>query len=107
MKEPIDGEALASLLTKWIGAEATLWAYELSHKKIVIRLQRTGVRGNLHLVCVATRSLSGPTHWGNAQLEILGEKGPWSVLVDAQSGFTLVCSDIIGTEDVEPVYWAG
>ncbi len=57
-------------LAEWQGVQATLWEYRLSLRILVIRLQRPGERGNLHLVCADTESICAPTRWQPAALRL-------------------------------------
>ena len=87
-------EDLPHELSRWAGAEARVWAFEVSHKKLTVRLQMPGRPELLDIVCVGTTSIAGPTRWAKAQMFFLVKSG-LKVLTDPEAGFVLTCSDIV------------
>ena len=63
-------------LNSWSGARAQFWTYTASHSTLEIRLQRTGVRANVHLLCVDCRWIEGPPLVTSATFELLDSDEP-------------------------------
>jgi hypothetical protein len=95
------------LVGKWAGGMAALWTYSISHAKLVVRLLRPGVRGNLHLSCYDCRRVNAPTHWGGTQLQITADDTPEGrryVLRDEANKVEIRCGYLTAQENVEPIY---
>lgn len=63
-----------ALLSRWRGGRARFWSYTVSHTTLVIRVERTGVLGNLEVSCCPTH-IVGPVEWFDADIEIDYETG--------------------------------
>jgi hypothetical protein len=46
-------------LAGWSGTAASLWSYTATHSVLTVRLERQGVKENLHVDCLGVLSLSG------------------------------------------------
>src|SRR4051812_2932218 len=69
-------DRIAPLIARWNGGMASLWTYSISHGKLIIRLNRPTIRGNLHLSCYDCRRISAPTVWGGINVQISAEDTP-------------------------------
>jgi hypothetical protein len=90
-------------LEQWSGGDAALWEYHVSLRRLVVRLQRSGVKGNLHLTCGDTDYITGPTKWQACELAV-EDAGEGFVVRDAKAGFTVRCGTVGVEENVEPVF---
>ena len=92
-----------TILARWQGGRARLWHYMVSHCSLTIRVERAGVRGNLHIGCSA-ESLCGPVAWENADIEISLDLEGRYLIEDRAAGFRVIgyCPSL--TENVKPVY---
>jgi hypothetical protein len=106
--QPVEGlERIQPLLARWTGGMATLWTYSVSHSKLVLRLARPTVRGNLHLICYDCRRYSGPTVWGGINVQVAAEDTPEGrryVIRDDANKVEIRCGVLTAMENVEPVY---
>jgi hypothetical protein len=95
------------MVARWTGGMASLWTYTISHGKLVLRLTRPSVRGNLHLTCYDCRRICAPTFWGSVNLQIVEEQTPEGrrlVLRDEANKVEIRCGYLVAAENVEPVY---
>jgi hypothetical protein len=100
-------DRIVPLLARWTGGMATLWTYSISHGKLIIRLSRPSIRGNLHLNCYDCRRISAPTSWGGQQVQITAEDTPEGrryVLRDDTNKVEIRCGLLTAQENVEPIY---
>lgn len=106
--QSIEGlERIQPLLGRWAGGMATLWTYSVSHGKLVLRLARPTVRGNLHLICYDCRRISAPTVWGGINIMVAAEDTPEGrryVIRDEGNKVEIRCGMLTAQENVEPVY---
>lgn len=106
--EAIEGlERIQPLLGRWNGGMASLWTYSISHGKLVLRLARPTVRGNLHLICYDCRRISAPTVWGGINLQVAAEDTPEGrryVIRDEGNKVEIRCGVLTAQENVEPIY---
>src|SRR3954466_9465549 len=76
-EQQIEGlDRIQPLIARWNGGMASLWTYSISHGKLVLRLTRPTMRGNLHLACYDCRRISAPTVWGGISVQIAAEDSP-------------------------------
>ncbi|MDB5298275.1 MAG: hypothetical protein JWO31_4258 [Phycisphaerales bacterium] len=105
---PVEGaDRVAPLLAKWAGGMAWVWTYTVSHGRLVVRLTRPAARGNLHLSCYDCRRISGPTVWGNVNLQVASEDTPEGrrfVVRDESNKVEIRCGFLTAQENVEPIY---
>ncbi len=98
-------------IAEWQGVQATLWEYRLALRTLVIRLQRPGERGNLHLLCTDTESVCAPTRWQPAALRLEPAAGlvrdprddPVYELSDPAAGVLVRCGAVECKLDVAPL----
>jgi hypothetical protein len=93
-----------TLLNRWKGGRARFWYYSASHRSFVIRIERTGVKGNLEVGCSAVDFISGPVAWDNADIEITFEPEVRYVIQDRAAGVRIVAGAVGLAENVKPVY---
>jgi hypothetical protein len=100
-------DRIQPLVGRWAGGMASLWTYSISHAKLVVRLIRPGVRGNLHLSCYDCRRINAPAIWGGTALQIAVEESPEGrrfVLRDEANKVEIRCGYLTAQENVEPIY---
>jgi hypothetical protein len=73
-------------LARWRGGGARFWSYSISHNLFSIRIERTGVLGNLEIRCSAD-FISGPVAWENADIQIAHEPGVGIVIRTGRPAF--------------------
>ena len=88
----------------WQGANAVLWTYSVSLSELHLRLQKNGLRGNLHVACSGVSLIKCLVSWrvDDLQAETINE-GEY-VVIDRSNGFEVRCKNIRILEDVDPVY---
>src|SRR4051812_21965974 len=100
-------DKILPLAARWNGGMATLWTYTVSNGKLVLRLTRPNVRGNLHLTCYDCRRICAPTFWGNTAMQIVEDptlEGRRYVLRDEAGKVEIRCGYLVAAENVDPVY---
>lgn len=87
---------------RWPNSKAKIWDYQLSHSNITIRLEKSGVQGNLHIVCVEPIQIHSRFIWESCiiELDIIDEI---FILKDRNSDFELRCMDIEVKENCKPL----
>ena len=88
------------------GGAAHIWQYKISHGELTIRLERSDVRGNVHLICSGCEYIAGRFSWRNTQIEFQFSPDDRIVLSDDSNGFVLHCAIVRVLTNVDPVYWA-
>jgi hypothetical protein len=97
MRKLIDEKDYDSVLAQFRGAQAAIWSFHVSHRRLAICLQREGdwEADELFLVPVSCERICGPFYWDYADIEILYEApNKWGErnarIVDANAGFELL-----------------
>jgi hypothetical protein len=97
-----------TMLGRWRGGRAKLWAYTVSHSVLTIRIERAGVRGNLHVSCGDLMRIHAPSGWDNVNIEIglldNGDECPPFVVRDLGGDVEIICGVAGIAENVKPVY---
>ncbi len=100
-------DRIQPLLARWAGGMASLWTYSISHGKLVLRLTRPTIRGNLHLSCYDCRRINAPTVWGGVGVQIAAEDTPEGrryVIRDEANKVEIRCGFLTAQENVEPIF---
>lgn len=98
------------LLEKWNGGDAKLWSYRVSFQELVIRIEKSEVRGNLHVVCKPCLSLVLPrVFWKDCLIKIAVVScdellGATFRVEDPSVGVVIECMGVHFHEDVDPVF---
>ncbi len=98
MTEYLSPEQFTAALEKYKGADAQLWLFSVSLKRLVIRLYFRGERDDLFIVCVSCEHIKGAFVWRNANIfiadDILNDEsnGVLTRVIDREVDFELVCS---------------
>jgi hypothetical protein len=95
---------LHAFLTKWEGCHAKIWSYQTSHTKLVIRIQKSGVSGNLHVTCMGTQHVTGPAEWDNCHITVAQSEQGGLSLADEAAGVEVLASTVDVAENVSPLY---
>jgi hypothetical protein len=99
MKIIIENEDWGAALAQWRGAEAALWIYHVSHKKLALMLSRKDESEQLYVVAVACKHIRGNFSWDDANLEIHADYDADSQeaitrVIDNVANFELICSSV-------------
>lgn len=87
-------------LKKWRGAEAALWMYHATFKRLAIMLSMPDREEVLYVVAVGCRHITGSFSWDGADIMIHydssgGATESVSRIIDEVALFELICSSII------------
>lgn len=99
MKNVIKLELQESQLARWSGADAKLWMYHVTHKRLALMLSKFDEPEVLYIVAVGCAYITGPFSWKKANISIIDNSNP-SVgepihyVLDEQAGFKLSCSSV-------------
>jgi hypothetical protein len=87
---------------KWSDSRAKIWDYQVSHSNLTIRLEKPGVKGNLHIICIEPIHICSKFIWENCnvELDIIDEI---FIIKDINSDFELRCMDIEVKENCKPL----
>ena len=106
--QPVDRlDQILPLVARWTGGIGMLWTYTVSYGKLVLRLVKPGVRGNLQLTLYDCRRIAAPALWGNTAVEVAEEQTPDGrrfVLRDPAANVEVRCGYLTAAENVEPIY---
>jgi hypothetical protein len=93
-----------TLLARWRGGRAKMWELTVSLKTLTIRIERTGVHGNLHVSCLGPSHIQGPVYWEDADIEVVPlEDGPF-IVRDVRAGLKIQTENVAVAENCKPVF---
>jgi hypothetical protein len=97
MKKVISPEDRDRVLSSWSGAQAKLWLYHVSLRRMAIRLARPSEKEALYIVGNGCAHITGPFVWKPANVVMIDERdaetgGNICRVVDSAAGFELRCS---------------
>jgi hypothetical protein len=93
-----------TLLERWRGGRAKLWELTASHQSLTIRIERPGVRGNLHVICFGPILIHSPGSWEGSCIDVqLNEEGIF-VVGDEKAGVQILARKVEVKENCEPIY---
>jgi hypothetical protein len=99
-------KSIRTLLDRWRGNTARLWAFQAAHCHLTIRIERRGARGNLHVMCLEPEFIHGPVQWEDcafeAQVDPENPRGGY-ILRDTHAGFEVKAGDIEVKENCKPL----
>jgi hypothetical protein len=94
----------SSMLAQWQGAQAEIWIFDLTFRRLALLLRKPGADDILYVVGIGCRHITGPFRWDNAHLsiapsdtrrsDVTGE--PLIRLFDQGAGFELLCNSGVG-----------
>lgn len=95
----------ASMLARWRGAPASLWAIRLSHRSARVLVGRRESSQNLLISCLDPSHFSGPVAWQANDLTlqkwVSGTRTLGFQLVDESVGFRMRMGDVELAENVK------
>jgi hypothetical protein len=92
------------MLQRWYGGRARLWELTVSHQTLIIRVERPGVHGNLHVACIGPHHIQSPSSWEDSHIDVaLTDCGEW-IVREAQAGVEVVAESVELKENCKPVY---
>lgn len=93
-----------TLLHRWHGGRARFYNLTDSHRSLTIRVEKTDVKGNLHLTFSPVH-ICGPVEWSPAHLEVKLNADGHYVIYDEEADVTIISDGGIEiAENVQPVY---
>jgi len=98
MKKIINRKDQDSALAQWRGARAQFWIYDVSLKRMAIRLYRPDAKEVIYVTAIGCEHIVGPFAWEGADVSIeidpVGAEHPKTCrVIDKHAGFELLCSD--------------
>ena len=98
MKTVIEPKNQDSILAQWRGACAQIWIFDVSLKRVAIRIYRPHEAELLYVIAVGCNHITGPFSWDGANLSISLDTSDSlrpnaRRVVDDGVGFELRCSD--------------
>jgi hypothetical protein len=100
---------IEAALAPWRGGSAKLWHYHSSFQRLVIRVEKSGVPGNLHIACSPCVSIRAPVFWDDMQLVVEAAMDTALQhltyrLVDKAGAVEIVCLGLTTERNVPPVF---
>ncbi|WP_437776710.1 hypothetical protein [Sorangium sp. So ce1097] len=100
MKTVIQTESAEAELKNWLGAEATLWMYHATFKRLAIMLSTPDRKEVLYVIAVGCRHITGPFSWDDANITIHNSSANKTMesavrIIDELAPFELICSSVI------------
>jgi hypothetical protein len=93
MKTILDPSEWGSVLARYRGATAQLWDFQVSLKRLVLRLSRSESEEALYVTSIGCEHIVAPFSWGDASIVIVEQTSDGRTRVtDQGAGFELVCS---------------
>jgi hypothetical protein len=93
-----------TLLARWRGGYARMYELSISHTTLTIRVERKGVRGNLHVACLAPTHIHGPVEWNDCDIEILLVNDERFIVRDVRAGVEVQAGSVEVAENLQPIY---
>lgn len=96
MKTIIEPKDFNKELESYCDADAQIWLYNVTHKRLAIRLSKPDKLDVLYIIAIACEYIAAPFSWKNANLSIncganeFGEKT--FTLIDKVVGLELICT---------------
>ncbi|MGK3997580.1 hypothetical protein [Sorangium sp. So ce1024] len=100
MKTVVQPEAAENELEKWRGADAVLWMYHATFRRLAILLSMSGREEVLYIVAVGCRRMTGPFSWSGVSVAIRDDSSGGASesvvrVVDDAALFELICSSVV------------
>jgi hypothetical protein len=98
MKTLVDQPQQESVLAQWRGALARIWIFDVSLRRMAIRIYRPHEAEVIYVTAVGCRHIIGPFTWKDADISIVGASTPQDPggncrVFDQKAGFELLCGD--------------
>jgi hypothetical protein len=95
MKKVIEQKDFKEVLEQFKGANAQIWLFDISHKRLALRLSLTNVNDVAYIVAIRCDHIVAPFSWKNADLSIITEidketMQPIFRVIDKEAGFQLI-----------------
>lgn len=103
MKTFTEPAEVKKLLEDWRGADAKVWLFHVTHKRLAVRFTHPDRLNVLYVVGNGCERMSGPFSWKRVSVHYQSntehETGSETCRIsDAAAGFELVCSSIVLVE---------
>lgn len=99
-------KGIRTLLGRWQGGRARVWAFQAAHCQLTLRIERYGERGNLHIICLEPEFIHGPVQWEGCAFEVSRETDKADggyVLRDPGADFEVKIGEIEVKENCKPL----
>ena len=88
----------AAILSQWEGANAQIWIFDVSLKRMVIRIYKPKEPQLIYVAAVNCEHIVGPFAWKMAQIKVIRDPihsphPTMCFIVDSRAGIELRCSD--------------
>ncbi|GAA3953648.1 hypothetical protein GO495_31480 [Chitinophaga oryziterrae] len=106
MDKVIDRNNFDEVLEKYRGANAQVWLFHISHKRLAIRLSRHNEKKDLYIIGITCDYIRGPFSWKNAEIKIYKEENkeilePVTRVVDLNADFEFITSGLVNLVTVD------
>ena len=99
MKTVIESKLREEVLAHWRGADAKVWMFHATHRRLALVLSRPNEPEVIYVVANGCEYISGPICWKASDVSIHCLTGnaeePNCRVVDSAAGFTLICYDAV------------
>lgn len=97
MKKIIQQEEFDRYLKEYQGAQAQLWLFHITHKRLAIRLSKNEYSDALYIIAVDCEFISGNFSWKNAHIQVEIKAGEFKYeaeikIFDELAKFELKCT---------------
>jgi hypothetical protein len=93
-----------TLLSRWRGGRARMHELTASIKTLTIRVERSGVYGNLHIACIAPTHICGPVDWDDCDIQVSIGTDDTFVVRDIRAGLEIHAGRVEVKENCKPLY---
>lgn len=83
-----------------------MWELTVSLKSLIIRIERKGIHGNLHVSCLGPIHIHGPVYWDDCEIEIVPLDHGFMVC-DVRAGLEIHTENVSVDENCKPVFTPG
>lgn len=102
-------KGIRTFLERWQGGRARLWAFQVAHCHLTIRIEKHGKHGNLHVICLEPEFIHGPVQWEDCAFEVQVEADKADedmryLLRDVRANFEVRTGEIEVKENCQPIF---
>jgi hypothetical protein len=95
MNTLLDPSESSASLNRYRGGSAQVWLFQVSHKRLILRLSLPDQQESLYIVAITCEHIVGPFSWRNASVSVVAtEPELITRVIDESAGFELVCGGV-------------
>jgi len=87
-----------TLLARWAGGRASIWELTVSLKTLTVRVERSGIQGNLDVHCIGPSHIHGPVFWDNCEITVSLAADDTFIVLDVRAGLEIRTASVEVTE---------